>query len=832
MSFYPSQESETTEPISPFLEKLFKFLLSNHNAKDKGVRFRICFFLNMLLNSMGDNAFIDDSLCDQITVNMMERLLDKSPKVREQAVFALYRLQDPSDDECPVIKMYVFHVLKDPNADVRKAVLTTMGKNQKTLQAALTRTRDIDDSVRKKAYEFISKITVRSLTIEQRERLLKDGLEDRSESVRTCVSNVLLPSWLRYYKGEYLNLIHALDGGLGTETATSALQILFKNADLTNLLEQVPLDKDSKLIPLNNLTIENALYWKCVIQHLHRLSCVEELEIIIPELSEFSKYISSFISRMSSQSYEAWVDECHKFILLQLFEISTTYDLSDEMGRKNLNEVIIKTLISDHCSLKIIECIVHHLAKVIPDTNNMLNAVANVISDIRLPLNEIVTQEITEKDRHEKKMQITRKKVEVLELEEGLYKAIKEHNVLEVESIQEKINFLKEEISHISNTLEPQEIIQKEKNDTSTMVKCLNILYTALQSVLTLTPVLRDLMCFVLDSLKHSDCSVRIIALKTLSVYCILDKELAKMYIMMLFYQFSLEQEDPEIWVVSLKGIFDLLLIFGLDYFDILQSHNNTSQNRSERTRTLYTHEESSNNISVANRPDVEEGSCNFIKILTGLLTNENPDLRFTAAEGLCKLLFNERIKSSNLISLLIIMCYNPVNVDDVYVHQCLSTFFESFIIKVPDAHEMFENAYFPTLRIICDAPDVSPLRDINAYHVSKFILNFIRRGYQKNKGQESFDVHNNIAFSLLAEILNPESKIDHEILIKSLPNLCIQIEDEVSKQNLKKAINNVIKMVQEDKQLVKYVKLFERKLETSSDEIEVKIEESSESDE
>lgn len=177
---------------------------------------------------MGDNAFIDDNLCDQITVSMMDRLLDRSPKVRAQAVFALYRLQDPSDEQCPVIKMYLFHVSKDPNSEVRKAVLATMGKNQKTLQAALMRTRDIDDSVRKKAYEFISKITVRSLTIEQRERLLKDGLKDRSESVRTCVNNVLLPAWLRYFKGEYMDLIHALDAGIGTETATLALQVLFK----------------------------------------------------------------------------------------------------------------------------------------------------------------------------------------------------------------------------------------------------------------------------------------------------------------------------------------------------------------------------------------------------------------------------------------------------------------------------------------------------------------------------------------------------------------------------------------------------------------------------
>lgn len=91
---------------------------------------------------------------------------------------------------------------------------------------------------------------------------------------------------------------------------------------------------------------------------------------------------------------------------------------------------------------------------------------------------------------------------------------------------------------------------------------------------------------------------------------------------MIFFYQFSLEQENQEIWVVSLKGIFDLLLIYGLEYFDILHSpiEENSVQNRSEKTRSLYSHDDQS--ISISKRTEVEEGPCNFIKILTGLLTN------------------------------------------------------------------------------------------------------------------------------------------------------------------------------------------------------------------
>lgn len=96
---------------------------------------------------------------------------------------------------------------------------------------------------------------------------------------------------------------------------------------------------------------------------------------------------------------------------------------------------------------------------------------------------------------------------------------------------------------------------------------------------------------------------------------------MAKKHIMIFFYQFSVEQENQEIWVISLKSIFDLLLMFGLEYFDILQSsEQNSVENRSEKTRPLYTHEDSS--ISISKRSDIEDGSCNFVKILIGLLTN------------------------------------------------------------------------------------------------------------------------------------------------------------------------------------------------------------------
>lgn len=217
-----------SEHMCPFLMRIFDCILDHHTAKDVAVRFRLCHLLTMLLNSMGDDAFIEDNLCDRITASMMERLLDKSAKVRAQAALALQRLQDPTDENCQVIKMYIFHLSRDPSSEVRKVILSAIAKNQKALPIVLKRTRDVDEIVRKMAFAFISKITVRSLTIKQREDLLNDGLKDRSEIVTRFVKNVLLPTWLMHFKEDYLKLMRALDAETAPETTMLALQALFK----------------------------------------------------------------------------------------------------------------------------------------------------------------------------------------------------------------------------------------------------------------------------------------------------------------------------------------------------------------------------------------------------------------------------------------------------------------------------------------------------------------------------------------------------------------------------------------------------------------------------
>ena len=80
------------------------FFVQNHEANCNSVRYRVCQLINRILNSMGESASLDDDLFSTIYDTMLQRLMDKRPAVRVQAILALNRLQDPRNKDCPVIK--------------------------------------------------------------------------------------------------------------------------------------------------------------------------------------------------------------------------------------------------------------------------------------------------------------------------------------------------------------------------------------------------------------------------------------------------------------------------------------------------------------------------------------------------------------------------------------------------------------------------------------------------------------------------------------------------------------------------------------------------------
>ena len=164
----------------------------------------------MILLALGQEAALDDAICDRIMEYMMDRLRDVAANVRVQAIMAMQRLQVPDNPNDPVLRAYQFHLCSDPSPRVRQTVVTCMGRNYHTIPFILERLWDIDEKVRRHTYFHMSSYPVRSYKVSQRLSLLSQGLNDRAESVRKVVVTIMLQQWIESYQKNFILLISAL----------------------------------------------------------------------------------------------------------------------------------------------------------------------------------------------------------------------------------------------------------------------------------------------------------------------------------------------------------------------------------------------------------------------------------------------------------------------------------------------------------------------------------------------------------------------------------------------------------------------------------------------
>lgn len=342
-SFHQTEEEEEEEEDGGILNYLFTFLLKSHEANSSAVRFRVCQLINKLLGSMPENAQIDDDLFDKINEAMLLRLKDKIPNVRIQAVLALSRLQDPKNDDCPVVDAYVTLIENDSNSEVRRAVLSCIAPSAKTLPKIVERTKDVKEAVRKLAYQVLAeKVHMRAMSIAQRVQLLQQGLNDRSDAVRQAVQKHLLQGWLRFTEGNILELLHRLDVENSSEVAVSVLNSLFSVTPLNELVGICKNDDGRKLIPVETLTPELALYWCTLCEYLKSKGDEGEefLDQILPEPVVYAEYLLSYIQSFPVVNEEQRGDFSYienlmtrEFIGQQLILIIKSLDTSEEGGR-------------------------------------------------------------------------------------------------------------------------------------------------------------------------------------------------------------------------------------------------------------------------------------------------------------------------------------------------------------------------------------------------------------------------------------------------------------------------------------------------------------------
>jgi len=93
----------------------------------------------------------------------------------------------------------------DPNWQVRVECLKCIAPTKRTLLGMIERTRDVNEAIRKTAYNVLAeKVSVKALSISQRLTLLENGLADRSGNGAVLICSRIFSSWLIYYIFYYI----------------------------------------------------------------------------------------------------------------------------------------------------------------------------------------------------------------------------------------------------------------------------------------------------------------------------------------------------------------------------------------------------------------------------------------------------------------------------------------------------------------------------------------------------------------------------------------------------------------------------------------------------
>ncbi|NXM66416.1 CND3 protein, partial [Serilophus lunatus] len=798
--------NEEGEEENLLLNYVFKFLLECHDVVSHAVRFRTCQLINKILGNMPENAQIDDDLFDNIKEAMLIRVKDKFSYVRIQAISALSRLQDPKDENCPVVKIYSVLLRGDSNSEVRRAVLSNIAPTARTVAVVVSRTRDIKEAVRKLAFQVLAdKFCMTTLSIAQRVEVLRRGLKDKSDAVKE-VTKQLVQTWLKFTGGDALELLRRLDAENCPEVAIQLLSVIFSFSPLHDVVQNCKNLDNRKLVPLEDLTSEKVLYWRCACEYLKSKGEEGEdlLDQILPEPPIYADYLLSYLQALPVLSEEEKEEfDClekqmtKEFIGQQLIHIIGCLDTMEEGGRKHLLLTLQKILILPLTSVALAPLLLERLFSIVKNNGTRIQMVAEIISEIREPL-VAVDQPIDDTEIRKRQLKLAETKVKLHEAKQALEECITLQDFTKVSVLKDQITELENTKNDLIKAAEQPEIQETrvEKSDPETLLKCLRMYYELLKVIPLskgISPTMYEMThALILPSLSNVRSGVRNLAVMCLGSCSLHNKEFAQEKLHLLLQ--ALQVDSIKIKLSALKSIFDQLMVFGIETFKARRGDD--SQIGSAHIKT----ENGEDETKIIEEEEETAITQILLKILSDLLENESSELRTVAAEGIAKLMLSGRLSSAVLLSHLVLLRYNPMTEENTRLRRHLRVFFPSYAYANRSNQECFEEAYLPTLQILLNAPATSPLAEVDVGNVSRLFVDLTRPSRLQCQCKNSQDyqeltVHDSLAMKICRQILMDPTASAVRLYAKALSSLELSSS---STENLLVLINEILENVKD----------------------------------
>jgi hypothetical protein len=137
--------------------------------------------------------------------------------------------------------------------------------------------------------------------------------------------------------------------------------------------------------------------------------------------------------------------------------------------------------------------------------------------------------------------------------------------------------------------------------------------------------------------------------------------------------------------------------------------------------------------MALQNLPTVERqgtSQCITVMLLSKFTGYRNVRFRQVAVEGFAKLMLQGVITDHKILGTLVILPFLPIS--DPTISRCLEMFFKFYLgCGNSSQHvKILSHAFIPTLQLIIEAPDVSPLSQIDPIVVGRWMLGFMANAY------------------------------------------------------------------------------------------------------
>uniref|UniRef100_A0A6M2DZN9 Putative chromosome condensation complex condensin subunit g n=1 Tax=Xenopsylla cheopis TaxID=163159 RepID=A0A6M2DZN9_XENCH len=773
-------------------------------------------FISILLGTL-DGRTIDDDIFNDLAKCVLERIKDVNSKVRAEAIHAGRRLQNVGVEDDLICKSYKFHMKSDPSASVRRATLDCIGYSIFTREAIIARIMDVNEGIRLLAFKRIYEMPLKSLKLVQRHKLLYLGMRDKSVKVKTYIENSLLPFWLEQSDKSLLILIDNIRHDITTNNKKEndfviekVLNAFFKKKSFQELIAELKLDQETKLISVKLLTVHLIIYWHRLTAFFMNSENDYDVDLIAPTLPNFVGLIQDYdnfwasVMALDNPTEEQKLDQLDYNIgKLELLRMIQLHDyMVDEVGRVKLNEYLLhnllhqKSVIEDHYFI-IIEILYKSCLNFMTWQTKLLNIINEIYESAttsNLPEKVPPTSMETSHTFEVKKANL---RIDIIDLETQREEALVNKDYIKMKDCDDQLSAQRTKLKKLysdigmelleDNSVESQREITDNSKD---IIKTLIIFYgmVGLFDIKT-TPEMNIILENIVNSNLNSDNSeIEYWALRCAGAISIKNKNLAKTYFPLFFTKMfsSIEINPPEqtdpisapiemisdeyhlIPDVALQIVFDMVMAHSIKSFEVPNfredgndGNNQACTNLNETEKIIF------QRMSLVNR----SVSTTFINILMKLLhDSEFHSTRLIVVQGLVKMFLLDKIVSNKIVGHLLLMYHHPEmgTYENNDIRQSIVLLFSAMGSGMAGGPNALINAIMPVLMIWNQAPSSSSLKHIDCFDILKLII-----ALTSSNITDSNCIHNDLALKLCEALKYFSGNEELELILSKALSIC-----------------------------------------------------------